>query len=214
MSVGDGVMVIDGHEVTQATIVGRVVGYENANMAAGGAQTAKHFGYRITDTTGLLVARQWVDGGSESEPLPLNSHVRASGSVKVWQDAPVVTGTVVAVADSNELNYHALDAILTHLRLTKGNRRPVEGKSSLTNTPGAVGVQNMLPGGSSNVPLTDLLVSVIRQNANGSDSGMSMDELVVSAQGYGFSSKDVGAALRILASEGKVYQMHDNRFNI
>lgn len=214
-SVGQGVMVVDGREVTQATVMGRVIGYENANMTAGGqALTAKYFGYRISDHTGALIVRQWVQPNSPEQPLPLHTHVRASGSVKVWQDAPVVTGTVVSVADSNELNYHALDAILTHLRLTQGNKRPtgVDG-AAVMNTASAIGARNLLPGGDTKVLLTDLLVSVIRQAGNG-DMGLSMDEMAAAAQRYSFGPNDVRAALRTLASEGKVYQTHDNRFNV
>ncbi|GET87212.1 replication Factor A 28 kDa subunit, putative [Leishmania tarentolae] len=216
-SVGGGVMVVDGREVTQATVVGRVVGYENANMATGGgAITAKHFGYRITDNTGMLVVRQWVDADRVQEPLPLNTHVRASGTVNVWQQTPIVTGTVVSMADSNEMNYHMLDAILTHFRLTQGNKRAATGSgggASLQNTASAVGMHNLLPGGDNKVLLTDLLVSFIRQSGN-SGAGMSMDDLTMSAQRYGFTHGDVRTAMRTLASEGKVYQTHDNRFNI
>ncbi|KAK7196552.1 replication Factor A 28 kDa subunit [Novymonas esmeraldas] len=217
-SVGGGVMVVDGREVTQATVVGRVVGYENANMAAGGgggggAITAKHFGYRITDNTGMLVVRQWVDAERVQEPIPLNTHVRASGTVNVWQQAPIVTGTVVSMADSNEMNYHMLDAILTHFRLTQGNKRAPATGASMHNTAAAVGARNVLPGGENKVLLTDLLISCIKQNGNG-DAGMSMDELTMSAQRYSFTPGDVRIALRTLAAEGKVYQTHDNRFNI
>jgi replication factor A2 len=213
-SVGGGVMVVDGREVTQATVVGRVVGYESANMAAGGgAITAKHFGYRITDNTGMLVVRQWIDADHAQEPIPLNTHVRASGTVNVWQQSPIVTGTVVAMADSNEMNYHMLDAILTHFRLTQGNKRASGSGASVQNSAAAVGVQNMLPGGDNKVLLTDLLVSFIRQNNNG-DAGMSMDELTMAAQRYSFTPGDVRTAMRTLAAEGKVYQTHDNRFNI
>ncbi|KAG5509210.1 hypothetical protein GH5_06290 [Leishmania sp. Ghana 2012 LV757] len=213
-SVGGGVMVVDGREVTQATVVGRVVGYENANMASGGgAITAKHFGYRITDNTGMLVVRQWIDADRMQEPIPLNTHVRASGTVNVWQQTPIVTGTVVSMADSNEINYHMLDAILTHFRLTQGNKRPSQSGTSVQNTASAIGVQNMLPGGDNKVLLTDLLVSFIKQHG-GAGAGMSMDELTMAAQRYSFTHGDVRTAMRTLAAEGKVYQTHDNRFNI
>ncbi|AIN96755.1 replication Factor A 28 kDa subunit, putative [Leishmania panamensis] len=213
-SVGGGVMVVDGREVTQAIVVGRVVGYENANMASGGgAITAKHFGYRITDNTGMLVVRQWIDADRVQEPIPLNAHVRASGTVNVWQQTPIVTGTVVSMADSNEMNYHMLDAILTHFRLTQGNKRTQHSGASVQNTASAVGMHNMLPGGDNKVLLTDLLVSFIKQHGS-SGAGMSMDELTMAAQRYSFTHGDVRTAMRTLAAEGKVYQTHDNRFNI
>lgn len=216
-SVGQGVLVVDGREVTQATVIGRIVGYENANIGVGQALTAKHYGYRITDNTGMITVRQWVDAEAGHEPIPINSHVRASGSVKVWQDAPVVTGTVVGLADSNEMNFHMLDAVLTHLRLTQGNRRPAEGapgaEASVLNTSAAVGAQNVFPGGDSKIPLTELLVAVIRQSNHG-DMGLSMDELIMAAQKYNFGPGDVRTAMRALSSEGRVYQTHENRFSI
>lgn len=216
-SVGQGAMVIDGREVTQATVVGRVVAYESANLGAGQALTAKHHGYRITDNTGMVTVRQWVDTDTAQEPLPLNSHVRASGSVKVWQDAPVVTGTVVAMADSNEMNFHMLDAVLTHLRLAQGDKRPAADSAtgaSVQNSSAAVGVQNVLPGGNTTILLTDLLYNAIKQSGGGGGMGMTMDELTVAVQRYNFGPTDVRAAMRTLSAEGKAYQTHDNRFNV
>ncbi|CAM42047.1 putative replication Factor A 28 kDa subunit [Leishmania braziliensis MHOM/BR/75/M2904] len=181
--------------------------------SGGGAITAKHFGYRITDNTGMLVVRQWIDADRVQEPIPLNAHVRASGTVNVWQQTPIVTGTVVSMADSNEMNYHMLDAILTHFRLTQGNKRTQHSGASVQNTASAVGMHNMLPGGDNKVLLTDLLVSFIKQHGSGG-AGMSMDELTMAAQRYSFTHGDVRTAMRTLAAEGKVYQTHDNRFNI
>ncbi|KEG08791.1 putative replication Factor A 28 kDa subunit [Trypanosoma grayi] len=213
--VGEGVMVVDGREVTQATVVGRVIGYEDddANRVSG-ALTAKHYGYRITDGTGLVVVRQWMDADHNEEPLPVQCYVRASGTVKVWQNAPIVTGTVRLVSDCNELSYHFLDAILTHLRLTKGNKHAKEDAvPAVSNRASTLGVQNMLPGGDGKVFATDVLLNAIKQNARG-DVGLTMDELTAAARQFGFSVSDVRAALRTLAAEGSVYQTHDNRFNI
>lgn len=218
--VGEGVMVIDGREVTQATVVGRVIGYEDDGASrVGGALTAKHHGYRVTDGTGTVVVRQWMDADQQEEPLPTQCYVRAAGTVKMWQGAPIVTGTVRLVSDCNELNYHFLDVVLTHLRLTKGNKHPVGGKErgeavpAVSNTASALGLQNMLPGGDGKIFVTDVLLNAIKNNARG-DVGLTMDELTVAARQYGFSVNDVRVALRTLAAEGSVYQTHDNRFNI
>lgn len=223
------VLVVDGRELTQATVIGRILAYESANMSVGaGALTARHFGYRVSDNTGTMVVRQWVEAESIEEPIPLGCHVRASGTLKVWQGTPVVTGTVTAIADSNELNYHLLDAILTHLRLTRGNHHPGSSNQnnaftrngitsgdggSIKNNAAAVGLHNVLPGGHDNVPVTDLIVDAIRKNGNG-DVGLSMDEIIAALKRYNISATDVRGALRVLAGEGQVYQTHDNRFNI
>lgn len=207
-------LVVDGRELTQATVVGRIVSYESANMGVGGALTAKHFGYRITDNTGMIVVRQWIEAESPEEPIPIGSHVRAAGTVKMWQASPVVTGTVVAMADTNELNYHMLDAILTHLRLTQGNKRPTAGSGGFVhNTPEGVGHANMLPGGMDKIPVVDLVVNVIRGSSSG-DVGLSMDEIIAALQRYHCDASEVRGALRVLVSEGKIYETHDKRFNI
>lgn len=222
------VLVVDGRELTQATVIGRIISYESANMNVGaGALTARHFGYRVSDNTGIMVVRQWVEAESVEEPIPVGCHVRASGTLKVWQGTPVVTGTVTAIADSNELNYHLLDAILTHLRLTRGNHHPNSNSSSasvknsaaagnggvIKNTAAAVGFQNLLPGGSDDVPVTDLIVDAIRKNGNG-DIGLSIDDIVAALKKYNVTVTDVRGALRVLAGEGQIYQTHDSRFNI
>ncbi|KAG8348310.1 OB fold nucleic acid binding domain [Trypanosoma vivax] len=213
--VGDGVTVIDEREVTQATVVGRVVGYEDGGSAVGGgALTAKHHGYRITDGTGFVVVRQWMDSDQQEEPLPLQCYVRAAGTVKMWQNAPIVTGTVRLVSDNNELNYHFLDVILTHLRLTRGDKKPSSSAGlTVSNTVSAVGLQNVIPGGENKLFATDVLLNTIRQKSHG-DVGLSMDELTAAAQPYGFNAHDVRMAMRTLTEEGKVYQTHDHKFNI
>lgn len=214
--VGEGVTVIDGREVTQATVVGRVVGYESDsdNRFSGGALTAKHHGYRITDGTGVVVVRQWMDADQQDDALPLQCYVRAAGTVKMWQNSPIVTGTVRLVSDCNELNYHFLDVILTHLRLTQGSRRPNSAApAAVPNTASAVGVQNMFPGGDGKVFTTDVVINTIRQKARG-EEGLSMDEISAAALQYGFSGQDVRNAIRTLMEEGKIYQTHDCKFGI
>lgn len=219
--VGDGALVIDGREASQVTVVGHIMSYENEQAVASGALTAKHYGYIITDHTGSLVVRQWINTDSVQQPIPLYTHVRASGTVKVWRDTLMVTGSVTTVNDSNEINYHMLDAILTHLRLTKGdvpfnsNKPKVETKDvpMMMNTASGVGARNELPGGATNVSLEDLLVRIITQNPN-MEGGMSMDELAKKSEQYGFNMSDVRMAIRLLCHDGRVYQTHDNRFSI
>eukprot|EP00796_Vickermania_ingenoplastis_P000995 gene995-590_t len=210
------VLVVDGRELTQATVVGRVTEYESAHTGVSNALMAKHFGYVVTDNTGMMVVRKWVEAESAEELIPIGSHVRAAGTIKVWQGTPVVTGTVMPIADSNELNYHFLDAILTHLRLTQGNRRPSGAGAAggaVKNTAAAVGAMNMLPGGNEQVPVTDLIVSIIRQRGSG-ETGLSMDEIITNLRAYNCGLPEARDALRILTSEGKIYETHDGRFNI
>lgn len=210
------VLVVDGKELTQATVVGRIIEYESANMgaASGGIVTARHLGYRISDNTGSMIVRQWVEQESSVSPIPLGSHVRASGTVKTWQGSPVVTGITTAILDSNELNYHMLDAVLTHLRLIRGDKR-VAGQAvggAIRNTAGVIGIQNVLPAGE-NIPVTDLILDSIRKSSDG-DSGLSIDEIIAYVKRFGVGGTEVRGALRVLVSEGQIYQTHDNRFNM
>lgn len=118
--IGDGAMIVDGRDVGQVSLVARIV---DVDAATGGAATAKSHAYRVTDGTGVLSVRHWLDTSKDPEsqkPHPRNHYVFAVGMVKVFQDKPILTGTVRLVADCNEITYHFLDVISTHLRLTQG----------------------------------------------------------------------------------------------
>lgn len=112
--VGDGALVVDGHEIGQVTIVGVVLQVEVADVNAG---TTQH-SYRVCDGTGVITVRTWTS----DRPAELNTYIRASGNVGSHQNNLSITGMVRPVSNSSEVPYHQMDCALTHLRLTQGTR--------------------------------------------------------------------------------------------
>ena len=214
--VGDGVTVIDGREATQVTVCGRIIEWENGAASAATSLTAKHQGYRISDGTGMLVVRQWAEQGVVQETIPIGQIVRCSGSVKVWMDKPTVTGTVRVVVDCNEFTYHLLECMLTHLRITQGNKgssnkRSASAVAAVSNNPNTVGQMNVVPGGEGKILCTEAVLRSIR-NSGRKDLGLSVDEIANAVTRYGFTISDVRSAIRSLSNEGKVFLCGDNRY--
>lgn len=212
--VGDGAIVVDGREASQVTVVGRIVALENPH-AVSGALTAKHFGYYVSDGTGTLLVRQWLDQqDTGAVPLPVQTVVRASGTLKIWNELPLVTGSVRMVADSNEITFHLLDSILTHLRITKG---PIpSSKSAPAGNPyaaaaAATGAQaNLRPGEHHTV--TDVVITALKSNRG--PSGTSIQQVADYAARYNFSLQEVRAAIKTLSTEGAIYQMDADHYGM
>jgi replication factor A2 len=219
--VGDGITVIDGREVTQVCVVGRISQFEA--QAPTGAMTARHHGYIISDGTGSLLVRQWFEQDKEAPPqLPLNSFLRASGNVKVWQERPLVTGSARPIADCNELTFHFLDAVLTHLRITRGGRpsksQQLEmrelteaGRAAPPSAANALGGLPLRVGAGEKIYCSDVVLHLIKHS--GKVDGVTVDELVKGAAPYQFGVQDVRTALRALSKEAKVFEMDRDRFS-
>lgn len=146
--VGDGALIIDGREIGQVAVVGKVMSVEKPSATAASSGTGQFFTYKISDGSGVLTVKHWIDpAAAAAEHLPegipppapapetMGLVVRCTGNVKFWQEQPQLSGAVREVKDHNEMTLHFLDAIHTHLRLTQGER---EGPGGLAATPNKV----------------------------------------------------------------------------
>ena len=129
--VGDGAMIVSGQETGVVTLAGRIVDVVVSadNQVQG---TARSHTYRVTDGTGVITVRHWLDqapGADSATPEALGSFIAATGTVKVYQDKPTLTGSVRLITDVNEFTYHLLECVNTHLRLTLGDRQPAGAKA-------------------------------------------------------------------------------------
>ncbi|ROW09395.1 hypothetical protein VMCG_02242 [Cytospora schulzeri] len=107
---------IDGHPITQVTIVGQVrqISPQPTNIT-----------YRLDDGTGVIDVKKWVDADKQEDADPkyaLDQHVRVWGRLKSFnQKRHVGAHFIRAVDDFNEVNYHMLESTYVHLYLTKGD---------------------------------------------------------------------------------------------
>ncbi|KUI68263.1 Replication factor A protein 2 [Cytospora mali] len=107
---------IDGHPITQVTIVGQVrqVNPQPTNIT-----------YRLDDGTGVIDVKKWVDADKQEDADPkyaLDQYVRVWGRLKSFnQKRHVGAHFIRAVDDFNEVNYHLLESTYVHLYFTKGD---------------------------------------------------------------------------------------------
>ena len=115
--VGDGVMVVDGREVGQVTIVGRITGFPDGPHTPG---IAKMFACTVSDDTGVITCKKWIDASEEPDrSWEIGTYIRVHGAAKMYNDQPQITGQFRSVIDSNEIIYHHMECVLLHLRLTR-----------------------------------------------------------------------------------------------
>ncbi|GBF88362.1 replication factor A2 [Raphidocelis subcapitata] len=112
-------LVIDGAELSNVTLVGKVV---SAEESGGGINLA------VSDSTGTVDVRAYVDGGDQqsmaqklAEWQP-GTYVRVYGHVRPFGGGRNVQSFAVrAVHDFNEVTYHCLQTIFQHIHLAKGS---------------------------------------------------------------------------------------------
>lgn len=106
---------IDGHPITQVTIVGQV-------RAVTPQQT--NITYRLDDGTGTIDVKKWVDTDRPEEAVPkyaLDQYVRVWGRLKSFNNKRHIGAHFIRGVDNfNEVNYHQMEATYVHLYFTKG----------------------------------------------------------------------------------------------
>ena len=110
---------IDGAVIQQITLIGRIVHYNPAPTPGGWIM------FRISDNTGSIMCRMWPNGQDTTLDNALEKpigtvYVKFYGTITSVLGTPVITGSLRPMPDSNEMTFHFLNAIHTHLRLTKG----------------------------------------------------------------------------------------------
>ncbi|KAI5817161.1 replication factor A2 [Pyronema omphalodes] len=152
--VGDGPFMIDSVELGLLTFVGRVQGV---------TEQATNITYVIDDGTGTLDVKQWIDADSPSDESAQNlneKYVRVVGQLKSFSSKRHVGAhRIREVADYNEVQYHFLETVATHLRLTRG---PPE---QFTGGAGGVKQQDTEMGGMGNTSSLSRLPPGLSENA-------------------------------------------------
>jgi replication factor A2 len=112
---------VDGKEITQLTIVALVI---HADLQSTGIN------YVLDDGTGKISCRFFLDAEDMSTSKAVHRegvYVRVYGNARVFgNQRSVFAFQVMEVKDFNELTYHTLDVITTHLKNTKGYQ-PLQG---------------------------------------------------------------------------------------
>ncbi|KAA6359070.1 MAG: putative replication protein A2, 32kDa [Streblomastix strix] len=108
---------VDGADITNVEIVGLIL-----ELSA----QANFINYKVDDGTGCIDVRQWNTPGVSDEDQQQDtqkegSYVRVCGTLTITQDVKtLVAFQIHQVTDFNEITYHNLSIIHSHLIRTKG----------------------------------------------------------------------------------------------
>ncbi|PSC71498.1 replication A 32 kDa subunit [Micractinium conductrix] len=215
--VDDG-LTIDGREVTNITLVGKVLETNESGLT---------FGLTIDDGTGKAAVKIWIsDDESETDrqrraEWQPGKYVRVHGHISSFgKSQEVIAFNVRPVADFNEVTYHFLQCIFQHAHLTKGGAgaggaaqgaaAPASGfKQEQGGYGGGYGgapAAGYQVGGLSAVQ-NDILTIFNGPDAQG-DAGISVDDVLTRAGGR-YSLVQVREAVEALQNEGHIYTTTD-----
>jgi replication factor A2 len=208
----EGVFHVDGHELTQVTLVGQLheVSEQSTNIV-----------FRIDDGTGVVDARLWVDAASpvaeQRQAWSVGTYVRVYGHLRSYQGSrAVIALRVQPVLDYNEVTFHALQCIAAHLHNTRGpaagtgtgtGRATGSGDVLMTTASASATAMTMVTSASmfpSNVH--HMVYEVVRGNQT--ERGEGVVEIVQKLKGAADEPR-IRDALAFLSSEGHIYTTVD-----
>eukprot|EP00123_Amoebidium_parasiticum_P005613 comp16768_c0_seq1/m.15115 comp16768_c0_seq1/g.15115 ORF comp16768_c0_seq1/g.15115 comp16768_c0_seq1/m.15115 type:complete len:281 (-) comp16768_c0_seq1:570-1412(-) len=117
--LGDDLFKIDGRSPNQVTFIGRIMSVQpqSTNVV-----------YKIEDGTGQIDVKLWVDNDDNDAEAQKRAqwregvYVRVVGQIRSFQETrSIVAYHIKTIQDFNEVTYHLLQTIHTHLTVTKGS---------------------------------------------------------------------------------------------
>eukprot|EP00771_Trimastix_marina_P000398 gnl/Trimastix_PCT/1416.p1 GENE.gnl/Trimastix_PCT/1416~~gnl/Trimastix_PCT/1416.p1 ORF type:complete len:263 (-),score=50.67 gnl/Trimastix_PCT/1416:51-839(-) len=205
---------INGCDITYVTLVGLILETKAEST---------HHSYKVDDGTGCIDVRQWIQHGEVNDQeearrgkLKEGIYVRVSGNLNQYMDQKsIMAWQITPIEDFNELTYHLLSVINTHLLQTKG---PLP---SATTAPGAAATATSTsstapgnqaygaPAGDDSKNLTPCQQAVYNhiQTVADEDAGLNIEILVERLPQ--FPSQDVKEAVEFLFQAGYLCSTED-----
>lgn len=195
-------------EIYQVTIVGLVRSVK---------ESATRLDYEVDDLSGPpLEVKQFVDN-DESVPdeervkaMRENTYVRVRGTVRSFGGKKSIVATkITPITDMNELTYHILEVVHSHVTFNAANGDAGASTSNVRQG----GVTTMSNGGDHNNDMVSGLTSIQNQvrvaiRNDMSSEGASVD--AVCRQMRGVPEKAIREAIDFLSSEGHIYSTIDD----
>lgn len=213
----DGKCVIDHKEVNMVKLVALVLSVE---------ATATYIGFTIDDGTGQLGIRYYTDPNDEDHAKIAGVHehtyARFVGNARVANQSKFVYALQInPVTDHNEITFHSLEVLASHLRRTRTKGQGGESGSGGGNyvVGGAGGGMKQDPyaglgggaagggGGGAHHDLKSRVIAIIR--ANQTEVGASTQDLMEGLGGH-VPLEQVREALALLEQEGVFYHTVDD----
>ncbi|EST05606.1 Replication protein A, C-terminal [Kalmanozyma brasiliensis GHG001] len=206
---------LDGTELGQLTFVAVV-----RNIS----KNATNVAYSVEDGTGQIEVRQWLDSSGDdtnkASDIRQNVYVRVLGTLKSFQNRRSISaGHMRPVIDYNEVLFHRLEAVHSHLTLTRGaGASATNGASTTTNNnnqtsdinaySGSGNVQNALEQYKSLDPLPRQIMGIVTTESQKYTDGVNVNLIARMLKGVDVSQ--VKELVEDLSSEGYLYTAADD----
>ncbi|RDD37685.1 Replication protein A 32 kDa subunit [Trichoplax sp. H2] len=194
---------ISGREVYQITFVGVIRSV---------TESAAYTQYAVDDMTESPISvRRWVDSEETANDRNRKSdcredtYVRVVGHLRALQGVRYVMAiNIQPIEDCNEITYHILEVIHSHLLQTKGPAIPTTEHKNTSNV-----IQTDFAGGNEIKSLSGLQQQVYSCiSASNADQGHSIRE--ISQRLRGISENEIRNATEFLSKEGHIYSTIDD----
>ncbi|XP_062507052.1 replication protein A 32 kDa subunit-like [Corticium candelabrum] len=204
----DDAFLINGRDVHQITFVGRIMTVQ---------ESSTNILYKIYDNTAdPCEVRKWIDSDDSTADIDKRSEcregvvVRVYGHLRVFQgQKSVVAFAVSPVTDFNEITFHILDIVHTHLALTKATNIPNSDFAAVE----TVGFGNDVRGfGQGVTPGMSRVQNEVYQCiiACGDEAGIHIKDLLTQCRQKRVGDAEVRQAVEFLSNEGHVYSTIDD----
>jgi replication factor A2 len=215
MSSEDGYKV-DDVALTTLKLVGTLVAPQ---------EHSTNLNFKLNDGSGTIECKQWIekDAGAFSKLRSLREGllVRVVGNLREYEGRThVLVFDVTPISDWNELTYHILDVVFTHVQNTRG---PIPGSASsgaggmmgITSTPSAMRgpSSSFAVGAAINNKRDDINQAIFNAYASNinQDTGIRLDEVlaILKSKGIIISFEQLTKGVEQLCNDGRLYTTID-----
>lgn len=215
---------LDGHELSQVTVVGLILSADEQNT---------HLMYMLDDGTDSIMVKMWVDAESDESFIERKAqwkegvYVRVIGSLRNFNNTKnIVAYSIQPLTDFNEYSFHFVEVVHTHLRHTKGPPpsavpvaapgagmaqggagygAPQGGAYGAAGGAQAYGAPQQAGGG-----LRDLILQFFVTKGKDSDTGLTVADATAALAGSGATSEQVSGFVSELVADGHLYSTIDD----
>ncbi|KAH8831107.1 replication protein A subunit RPA32 [Flagelloscypha sp. PMI_526] len=202
---------LEGHELGQVTVVAR---------CTKASQQATNWVFALDDGTSSLEARKWNNNPDDNwDHIQPDDYVRVSGNLKVFggNSKRFLNASYVRKIEDTmyEPQFHILEVIYVHRCLTEGEPGSGGVKAERPNVSGTSaysGAARSTGGPDKYAQLPEMQKRIVKfmLEAEPSDDGISVSEIVSGLRTGGHTADAISSALDSLLDEGHVYTTLDD----
>lgn len=205
---------IDGKDINQVTLLGAILSVEIQPT---------NIMYLLDDGSGKINVRLYVDVDGDAKALEAGTYVRVVGNLRMLGAQVSVVGfQLLPVTDFNEITFHNLEVIHTHLQNTRG--APAGGAApggaapagqqnhgngnTMNSSAGVIGADGSSGNaGGNGSSINDQVMQVFSQDS--ADAGTHVDQ--VCSQLSHIPKPEILKAIEFLSDEGHLYSTIDEQ---